>query len=289
MQQASGDMVGKICLVTGGNAGIGKETALGLARLGATVAIVSRNRERGETALAEIKAKTGNQNLTLFVADLASQKAVRQLAEDFKASYDRLHVLINNAGLTITRRTLTPDGLEATFAINHLAPFLLTNLLLDLLKVSTPARIITVSSAAHYTGSINFNNLQLERFYTEIGAYSQSKLANVLFTYELARRLRGTGVTANCLHPGIVRSNFAGSNVSLFGLMFALSRPFQISPAQGAQTSIYLASSPQVATVSGKYFTNKRPAMSSPLSNNEQVARRLWEVSTRLTKLPLTV
>lgn len=278
-------MKDKVCLITGSNSGIGKETALGLARLGATVVLVCRDATKGEAARAEIAAKAGNDRVALLTADLAVQASVRKLADDFKSRYDRLDVLVNNAGLSLTERKLTPDGIESTFAINHLAPFLLTHLLLDNLKASPPARIVTVSSAAQGGGHINFEDLGFAKGYSEFKAYSQSKLANVLFTYELARRLDGTGVTANCLHPGLVRSNFAGQSKGFFGWMIRLSRPFQISSVQGAQTPIYLASSPDVEGVSGLFFSNKTPTKTSRESYDTSVARRLWEESARLTQV----
>ncbi len=277
------NMTGKICLVTGANSGIGKITALELARMGATVVMVSRDRGRGETTKVEIAAATGSQKLDLMIADLAIQQSVRQLADQFKVKYQQLHVLVNNAGLSQTKRNLTQDGLERTFAVNHLAYFLLTNLLLDLLKASAPSRIINVSSQAQSSGHIAFDDLQGEKKYSEFRSYSQSKLANVLFTYELARRLEGTGVTANCLHPGAVKTNFASESSGFFGIMLRLARPFEITPEKGAETSVYLAASPEVANVNGKYFIKKKPAQSSKESYDPVVSQKLWEKSARLT------
>ncbi|HYF76572.1 MAG TPA: SDR family oxidoreductase [Symbiobacteriaceae bacterium] len=277
-------MSDKICMVTGANSGIGKVTALELARKGATVIMVCRDRGRAEPVLAEIRQATGNSRVELMIADLSSQQSIRQLADGFKAKYDRLHVLVNNAGAILFQRTLTPDGLETTFAVNHLGGFLLTNLLLDTIKASAPARIINVSSGAHVGARIHFDDLQAEKSFSAWRAYGQSKLANILFTVELTRRLEGTGVTANALHPGFVRSNFAGTS-RLAKAMIGLMQPFTISPEQGAETSIYLASSPDVEGVTGKYFVKCRPVKSTRASTDPETARRLWQVSEQLTGL----
>lgn len=276
-------MNGKICLITGGNSGIGKETAVGLAKMGATVVIVCRNRNKGEAALSEIKERSGNDSINLMVADLSSQKNIRKLVDDFKSMYKELHVLINNAGVFLTKRTLTEDGIEATFAINHLAPFLLTNLLLDVLKSSAPSRIVNVSSTAHNKGHIHFDDIQFERKYSAIKAYCQSKLANILFTYELARRLKETNINVNCLHPGAVATNLIKSGV--YGLAWKVMSPFMISAEKGAETCVYLASSPDVENVNGKYFVKKKAVKSSEESYDESIAKRLWEVSVELTGL----
>lgn len=276
-------MNGKICLITGGNSGIGKETAVGLAKMGATVVIVCRDENRGKAALREIEERSGNNSINLMIADLSSKKNIHKLVDDFKSMYKQLHVLINNAGVFLSKRTLTEDGIEATFAINHLAPFLLTNLLLDVLKSSTPSRIVTVSSVAHTKAHIDFNDLQGERNYSGIRAYSKSKLANVLFTYELSRRLGGTAVTANCLHPGAVATNLVKSGV--YGLAWKMMSPFMLSSEKGAETCIYLASSPDVENVSGKYFVKKKAVKSSGESYDESIARRLWEISADLLNI----
>lgn len=275
-------MAAKICMVTGANSGIGKVTARELARMGATVIMVCRSRAKGEAALAEIKRATGSNAVELMLADLGSQRSIRALAETFRQKYDRLHVLVNNAGAINFQRTLTEDGIEATFAVNHLGSFLLAGLLLDVLKASAPARIVNVSSGAHYFAKMNFSDLQGARVYSSWRAYGQSKLANVLFTVALAKRLEGTGVTVNCLHPGFVRSNFAGTSV-LAKVLIGLARPFNISPEQGAETSIYLATAPEVEQVTGKYFTKKRPVRSSRESTDLAVAEMLWETSAELT------
>jgi NAD(P)-dependent dehydrogenase (short-subunit alcohol dehydrogenase family) len=273
-------MTGKICIVTGANTGIGKETALGLAKLGATVVMVCRDRERGEAALREIKQKSRNDRVELMICDFSSQNSIRQFASGFEERHDRLDVLVNNAGVVLRERSMTEDGLENTFAINHLGYFLLTNLLLDVLQKSAPSRIVNVASTAHKYGRLDINAWVTGRDHSTFGAYANSKLANVLFTYELARRLEGTGVTANCLHPGGVGTNlFRG----LPKFMQALIKLVTISPERGARTSIYLASSREVEGVTGKYFARRRQQKSSEASHNEEAARRLWEVSEELT------
>jgi len=284
-------MQGKTCLVTGANSGIGKATALGLARQGATVVMVSRNAAKGAAARDELIAQSGNSSIDLLLADLASQQAIRQLAEDFKQRHTQLHVLVNNAGGFYAKRQETSDGLEMTFAVNYLAPFLLTNLLLDTLKASAPARIVNVSSAAQESNFIDMDDLQATARYSSWRAYGQSKLAEVLFTYELARRLQGTGVTANCLHPGFVASNIGQSNAnpiarSITKLIFS---NLGVSTEEGAKTSLYLASSPDVEGVTGKYFEKSIPKRSAPLSYDESLQRELWEKSEQLVRLEARV
>lgn len=275
-------MTGKVCIVTGANTGIGKETALGLAKLGAAVVMVCRDRERGEAARREIKQKSGNDRVELMICDFASQNSIRQFAREFKERHDRLDVLVNNAGVVLRERSMTEEGLERTFAINHLGYFLLTNLLLDVLKKSAPSRIVNVSSTAHKYGKLDVNAWPTGRDYSTFGAYANSKLANVLFTYELARRLEGTGVTANCLHPGGVGTNlFRG----LPKFAQALIKLVTIGPERGARTSIYLASSPKVEGVTGKYFVRRRQHNSSSASHNKEAAGTLWAVSVELTGL----
>lgn len=279
-------MKGKICLVTGANAGIGKTTALGLAKIGAAVVMVSRNQERGEAARAEIMAESENDAVDLMIADLSSQQSIRQLAEDFKTRYERLDVLVNNAGGIFGSPSLTVDGLEYTFALNHLSYFLLTNLLLERIKESSPARIVNVSSQAQADATINFDDLQSEQNYNARRVYGQSKLANILFTYELARRLDGVDVTTNALHPGVVRTNFGRESTSrAFALMMRLLGPFLASPEKGASTSIYLATAPGVEGVTGKYFIDKQEQKSNAESYDTAVAQRLWQVSEELTGL----
>ena len=280
-------MRGQIVMVTGANAGIGKITARELARMGAHVIMVARSREKGEAALAEIKSTTGSSQIDLLLADLSSQQSIRQLATDFQARYDKLHVLVNNAGAVFLKRQESADGLEMTFALNHLGYFLLTNLLLDMIKASAPARIVNVSSMAHQQGQIDFADLQNQKSYQGFQVYSQSKLANLLFTYELARRLEGSGVTVNALHPGFVASNFAKNNGFIARLAMNLAKLLRIAQTtdKGAETSIYLASSPEAALVSGRYFDEKKAIRSSHASYNEADARQLWQVSEQLTGL----
>ena len=276
-------MQGKTVLVTGGTGGIGRATAEGLALLGAGVGIVGRDRTRAEHAADEIRARTGAAQVDAFAADLSSQAEVRRLAEEVLSTYPRLDVLVNNVGGYWAHRHPTADGLEHTFALNHLAPFLLTHELRDLLVASAPARVVTVSSGAQAMGRVDLDDLQGERAYNGQRAYNQSKLANVLFTYELARRLEGTGVTATALHPGVVRTSFGREDSGRWmRLMLPVVRPFMKTPEEGARTSVYLASSPEVAGVTGTYFANSRPKQSSKSSYDPDLARRLWEASAAL-------
>ncbi len=282
-------MRGSTVLVTGGTGGIGLATATGLAGLGARVGIVGRDRSRGEAAATSIRDEVAGAHVDVLVADLSAQSEVRRLADEVLATYPRLDVLVNNVGGYWAHRHVTEDGLERTFAVNHLAPYLLTRLLLPRLVDSAPARVVTVSSGAQSLGRIDLDDLQGGHRYRGQRAYNQSKLANVLFTYELARRLRGTGVTANVLHPGVVDTGFAREDGGAWmGLLLPVVRPFLKSPAQGAATSIHLASSPDVAGVSGRYFVDRTAKRSSRSSYDEQLARRLWDVSAELTGLPLT-
>ncbi len=278
-------MRGKVCLVTGATSGIGRVTASALAQRGATVLLVARNAGRAEHTIASIRRQTPGADVDYLLADLSSQEQVRRLADDVRARTDRLHVLINNAGAVFSHRRESADRIEMTFALNHFAPFLLTNLLLDTLKASAPARVVTVSSMAHRGVTIPFDDLQHTRRYRAFTVYGQSKLANILFTYEQARRLEGAGVTANTLHPGFVASGFNKNNGAPMAFAMTLARPFAVSVERGAQTSIYLATSPEVAGVSGRYFVNCKPAKSSSASYDEQAQRRLWEVSEQLTGL----
>lgn len=279
-------LTGQTILVTGGASGIGKATAVGLAAIGARVAVTGRDLTRVQVAAAEISLQSGNPNVNAFAADLSSQTEVRRLATAVLAAYPQLKVLINNAGGFWAHRHVTADGLEHTLAVNHLAPFLLTSLLLSRLRASAPARIITVSSNAHTSGRITFADLQSTENYSGSRAYNQSKLANVMFTYELARRLKGTGVTANALHPGVVHTAFSSEDPSTLARLLLPLMRFMKTPAQGAATSIYLASSPDVAAITGRYFADCRPKKSSKFSYDTAAANRLWGVSADLVGLP---
>ena len=273
-------MRGKVAMVTGANAGMGKEIALALAGKGATVVMVCRDAGRGEAARAEVRQRSGNPAVEMMIADLSSQRSIRSLVREFESHHEQLHVLVNNAGVILPRRVETADGLEAVLATNHLGPFLLTNLLLPALAAGAPARVVTVSSQVEGMGKIAFDDLQSTKSYSESGSYNASKLANVLFTYELARRLAGTGVTANAVEPGFVKTNLkVPFPFSLFSFMRG-------SPVDGAKPTVFLATSPEVEGVSGRFFNNKGVATtSSKLSNDEEVARRLWKVSAELTHL----
>jgi NAD(P)-dependent dehydrogenase (short-subunit alcohol dehydrogenase family) len=278
-------MTGKTVLVTGGTGGIGKATAIGLARLGARVAITGRELTRTQQAAAEIGRESGNPAVDAFAADLSCQAEVRRLATDVLAAYPRLDVLVNNVGGFWAHRHVTADGLERTFALNHLAPFLLTNLLLERLESTAPARVVTVASNAQAMGRIAFDDLQGAQDYVGSRAYNQSKLANVMFTYELARCLAGTGVTANALHPGVVRTGFGAEDPSVLTRAAMPFLRFLKTPAQGALTSIYLASSADVEGISGQYFANRTPKSSNKLSYDATAASRLWDVSADLVGL----
>jgi NAD(P)-dependent dehydrogenase (short-subunit alcohol dehydrogenase family) len=275
-------MHGKTCLVTGGNSGIGRETAVGLARAGAEVVIAARDRARGDEALADIRRRSGG-NVSLLLADLSSQAGVRELAREFSAMCSRLDVLVNNAGAIFGTRHLSVDRIEMTLALNHLGYFLLTYELRAMLRASAPSRVVNVASDAHRSATIRLDDLQFEQDYAGFRVYSHSKLANVMFTYELARRLEGTEVTANSLHPGVVATNFGVSGGPLVRYGMRLVRPFLITSEKGAATSIFLASSPEVEGVTGKYFVNRRETRSSPVSYDVGAQRRLWEESERLT------
>jgi retinol dehydrogenase 14 len=284
MRQTAGTMTGRTVLVTGGTGGIGKATAVGLATLGAHVAITGRDAGRTDTAAGEIRAAGGK--VDTFVADLSAQTQVRALADEILERLPRIDVLINNVGGFWNTRHVTADGLERTFALNHLAPFLLTNLLLDRLRQSAAARVVTVSSNAQSLGRIDFDDLQGERSYSGARAYNQSKLANVLFTYELATKLQGTSVTANALHPGVVRTAFGAEDpatVQRFLIPFV--RPFMKSPTQGAATSIHLASAPELVHVTGRYFADSKEKRSAEPSYDHAAAARLWKVSAGLVHL----
>ena len=295
MADADGNGVGgKIVVITGGNAGIGKEAAVGLASLGARVLITSRSEERGRAARDEIVERSGNPEVDVMALDLASFRSIRAFASDILARHDRLDVLVNNAGLILRRRTETEEGFEATFGINHLGHFLLTDLLLDRLKASAPARVVVVASMAHKGArrGLDFDDLQAEhRRYRWMDAYNKSKLANIYFARQLARRVDGTGVTVNVLHPGFVRSEFGrgGDLGALYGFGIRLGAPFAISSERGARTTIYLASSPEVEGVTGTYFFKCKPAPISKAAHDDAAARRLWDVSEQMvSSVPAT-
>lgn len=276
-------MNGKTALITGGTNGIGKATALELARMGTRVVIVGRNADKAARVTDELRAASGNKDIDWLLADLSLMADMVRMADSFMQRYNHLDVLVNNAGALFPTRTQTAEGLEATLALNHMSYFVLTLRLLDLLKASAPARIINVASGAHQIG-VNFDDIQFERSYGMAGfaAYGASKMMNILFTYELARRLQGSGVTVNTMTPGPVASSFGADLGGVMGLAFTLMRPFMKTPAQGARTVIYLASSPDIASATGKYWINRRSARSSPASYDEVAQRRLWELSEKI-------
>lgn len=283
-ETAAKNMAGKVCLITGATGGIGLITAHALAAQGARVVLVSRSAQKCEATAAEIKAATGNDQVTFIAGDLSLMAQVRRVAEQFLAQNDRLDVLINNAGAVFSSRQVTAEGYEMTMALNHLNYFYLTQLLQDVLLASAPARIVNVSSDAHKGGSIKFDDLMSEKKYSAFGVYSMSKLANVMFTYELARRLEDSGVTANALHPGFVASNFGRSNGGIWSAIMPLAQMFAISPEKGAETTIYLATSGEVEGVTGKYFVKKQPVKSSGASYDQAAQRRLWDMSEQLVQ-----
>ncbi|MBL4606499.1 MAG: SDR family oxidoreductase [Pseudomonadales bacterium] len=277
MQNILTDMVGKTCLVTGANAGIGFETAKGLATLGADLILVCRDSHRGEEARKQLIQDTGNDRIDLLIADMSLMDSVRNLADQVNQNYPHLHVLINNAGVMLSKRQLTAEGYEIQYAVHHLGPFLLTHLLLDKLKASSPARIINITSKMHTMNSIDFDNLQAEKKFGPFKTYAASKLANIMFTYSLAERLEGTGVTVNCLHPGVIGSNI-GSTPGFI-------KVFMKSPHKGAETPLYLASAPELEVMNGKYFMDKKPLASSEESYDKTVAAKLWDLSMVQTGL----
>ena len=279
----------KICLITGANSGIGKATALGLAELGATVVLVCRSPKRGEKSLRWIRKKSGNNNVHLIVGDMSRTQDIFDVAADFKRQYERLDVLLNNAAVLTRRRKLTPEGFELQFFVNHLAYFLLTGALIDLLRKSAPSRIVTVASTAHSRGILDFENLQGEKRYNGWQQYSNTKLANIVFTYELARRLEGSGVTANCLHPGVIHTNLMSNYSKALSWTWHLVQWFFKKPVEGAETPVYLASSPEVADTTGGYFKYCSPLGSSGESNDPEIQRRLWEISEELTGFVMPV
>lgn len=282
-------MKDKVCLVTGANSGIGKAITMGLAEMGAIVVMVCRNRKRGEKALGDVKTNSRNDRVELLLADLSTRSAIEELVASFKNRFSRLDVLVNNAGILTRRRCLTADGFEMQFFVNHLAYFLLANLLCDVLKASAPSRIVNVASTAHSRGTIDFDDLQGERNYDGWQMYANTKLANIVFTYELARRLEGTKVTANCVHPGVIHTNLMRHYSMVVNGLFHLFQLFFKQPTEGARTPLYLASSPEVEGVSGKYYRNNQPMGTSAESNDKNVQRRLWEASESFTGLTTTI
>ncbi len=279
------EMKDKMILITGGTDGIGKVAAQKLAEMGGHIVIVGRNPRKTQVVVDGIRAATGNPNVDFLIGDLSVQADVRRVACEYTERYDRLQVLINNAGALFLRRQLSADGFEMSFALNHLGYFTLTYELLDLIKASAPARIINVASAAHYGAQLDFNQLTTPKGLFGYGAYGESKLMNVLFTYELARQLEGSGVTVNCLHPGLVATNFGKNNGGIYRPIMNFYHLFAISPEAGAETIIYLASSPEVEGVSGKYFTQKKAVRSSTVSYDQNSWQILWQASLKLAKL----
>jgi retinol dehydrogenase 14 len=279
-------MAGKVCVVSGSNSGIGKETAVALAQMGANVVMVVRNEQRGKKALEEIVAKTGNRAVSLMICDMSSMAFIRNFAADIKKKYDHINVLINNAGAEFVRRQVTSEGFEMTFAVDYLAPFLLTHELLDLLKAGAPSRIVNVSSGLAKNGKVNFDDLQNERNYKGMKAYSNAKLMVMMWTYALSRRLAGSGVSVNVLMPGFVATNLGKNSGSLrSAVMFAMVRPMQISAKKGAETSVFLASSDEVSDVSGKCFAKKRPTTTCAATYDIEAQECLWKETIRLLKL----
>ncbi|MGZ4145386.1 MAG: SDR family oxidoreductase [Actinomycetota bacterium] len=277
-------MDGRVCVITGGTSGIGKETARALAERGARVVLINRNAEKGTAVAAEI-ARTATVPVEMVHGDMSSFASIRAAAAEVLDRYPRIDVLINNAGVFRVRRHVTADGFEETFAVNHLAPFLLTNLLLARLKESAPSRVVIVASDAHRGAVLDFTDLLLEHRFGSWKAYSRSKLANVMFSYALARRLNGSGVTANSLHPGFVATRLGSGNKIPIVPVYVLLRPFTISPRAGAETSVFLASSPDVEGVTGKYFDKKKDVRSSRVSMDEEAQELLWKMSAELTGL----
>ncbi len=276
---------GKTVLVTGATSGMGLEVSVALARIGARVVLVGRNAKKTEDAAADVKKRGGSEAIETLLGDFASQASVRQLAADYRARHGRLDVLLNNAGAAYAKRTLTADGVEATFAVNHLGAFLLTNLLLDLLEKSAPARIVNVASVEHYDATMDFNDLGFERGYSVVKAYRRSKLANVLFTRALAKKLEAKRVTVNAVHPGAVATSIWSGAPGWMKPLVAIAKRFMLSPAQGAERIAYLAASPAVEAKTGLYFEKNRSKTPSWLAQDDAVAAQLWSESVRLVKL----
>jgi NAD(P)-dependent dehydrogenase (short-subunit alcohol dehydrogenase family) len=278
------DMHGKTVLITGANQGIGKESALALGKMGAKLVLVCRSEEKGRAAVKDVEA-AGAKDVELLLGDMSKQADIRRVAAEFLAKHDRLDVLLNNAGVLVTSRRETVDGIEETFATNHLGYFLLTNLLLDVLKKSAPARIVNVASEAHRGAKVKWDDIQLKEGWSQFGAYGQSKLCNILFTRELAKRLAGTGVTANCLHPGVIASGFGQTYGGFMSFVIKLAHPFMITPEKGARTQVYLASSPEVDGVTGKYFDKCKERTPNKIAQEADGPARLWALSEPLVGL----
>ena len=273
----------RVCLLTGATLGIGRAAAEALAPMGMELVLVARDRSRLDALASELQRRAPGAKVSVLVGDLSRTSEVRRIAREFRATHDRLHVLLNNAGAMFTRREITPEGLERTLALNHLAYFVLTEELLPLLRASAPARIVNVSSDAHLRKRIDFEDLMSARGrYRPLAVYGRTKLMNILFTRELARRLEGTGVTVNAMHPGFVRSGFGQNNAGLLATLVKWGQAFARTPERGARTLVYLATSPAVAGVTGKYFYDERERRTSPEAQDMEAARRLWEVSVRL-------
>ena len=280
-------LAGKTVLVTGATSGIGLEASISFALMGARLIMVGRDAGKTAQKVEEVRQRSGSGTVDSLLCDISSLAQVRRLAEEFRGRYDKLHVLVNNAGSVFTKRSLTADGIESTFAVNYLGPFLLTNLLLDVLKASAPARVIIVSSSGHYSGTMDLKDLGFEHGYQIMRAYGRSKLAAVLFTRELAKRLTGTEVTVNALHPGAVATSIWDRAPVYTRPIFSLAkRLFMISPAAGAATIVYLATSPEVEGKTGLYFEKNRPKVPSRLAQDDALAQRLWDASERLVNLP---
>lgn len=286
---SASDMSGKTCIVTGANSGIGLETAAALVGLGATVILACRDETKGADALRNIEARRGSGKSVVMKLDLASMRSIRDFAGEFQHRFNRIDVLVNNAGIMPGKRQVTADGFEMIFGVNHLGHYLLTRLLLDSLKRSAPARVVVVASTMHHRGNLDFDDLQSEKRFGPMSVYSNSKLANVMFSHALARRLEGSGVTSNCLHPGVVRTNIVRKQIADFPrILQPLGVPvmfLMLSPEKGVRTSVYLASSPEVDGVSGRYFVKSRPAQTSERSHDRDAQEHLWEISARLTGL----
>jgi len=276
-------MDGKVCIVTGANSGIGRETTLGLAKQGAHVVMLVRDQERGKAAKEYVIEKACSESVDLMLCDLSSMEDIHRFSKEFSEKYNRLHVLINNAGAVFSKRDVTSEGFERTLAVNYLAPFVLTQDLLPLLKASSPSRVIGLTSGLHGKGIIDLDNLQSEGKYKGMNVYQNSKLMVVLFTYHLAKQIEGTGVTCNAVSPGFVATNLGKSSGSrMNSIMFGMMKPFQLTPTEGAETSLYVASAPELEGVSGRHFTKSQEKESSEVTYDVDLQERLWNVTEKL-------